>query len=234
MILIHFPARMKERYLLKIQLPYHHLNDSHPFFGENEGDVFVKDSGDVLLIYDDVWSMVRLEPETSIRIPPQDDQVVRSLLSWHLKHFTCSSSKWLGVRSSPRRPLVSSSKLTMVKKEFRYKWFCSYQMEHLANIVGYLQFSPQKGQMVKTAFVFPELAFKYRWGWLPVLQGLPELKASASNIRRIQVKDIVKEVEDNLKTYSSAGMDISWYVEGIHCGSKKSQMWQYSDYPITL
>ncbi|GJU95441.1 hypothetical protein Tco_1320197 [Tanacetum coccineum] len=32
---------------------------------------------------------------------------------------------------------------------------------------------------------------------------------------RIQVKDIVKEVEDHLKTYSSAGMDISWYVEGI-------------------
>ncbi|GJY82992.1 hypothetical protein Tco_0496368, partial [Tanacetum coccineum] len=33
--------------------------------------------------------------------------------------------------------------------------------------------------------------------------------------RRIQVKDIVKEVEDYLKTYSSAGMDISWYVDGI-------------------
>ncbi|GJS81562.1 hypothetical protein Tco_0748103 [Tanacetum coccineum] len=31
---------------------------------------------------------------------------------------------------------------------------------------------------------------------------------------RIQVKDIVKEVEDHLKTYSSVGMDISWYVEG--------------------
>ncbi|GKA23785.1 hypothetical protein Tco_0709818, partial [Tanacetum coccineum] len=27
--------------------------------------------------------------------------------------------------------------------------------------------------------------------------------------RRIRVKDIVKEVEDYLKTYSSAGMDIS-------------------------
>ncbi|GJY00644.1 retrovirus-related pol polyprotein from transposon TNT 1-94 [Tanacetum coccineum] len=39
---------------------------------------------------------------------------------------------------------------------------------------------------------------------------LSECKASESNIRRIQVKDIVKEVEDHLKTYSSAGMDISW------------------------
>nr|GEW60055.1 hypothetical protein [Tanacetum cinerariifolium] len=39
----------------------------------------------------------------------------------------------------------------------------------------------------------------------------------------MQVKDIVKEVEDNLKTYSSAGMDISWYGEGIHCGSKESR-----------
>ncbi|GJW40430.1 hypothetical protein Tco_0066275 [Tanacetum coccineum] len=27
--------------------------------------------------------------------------------------------------------------------------------------------------------------------------------------------DIVKEVKDHLKTYLSAGMDISWYVEGI-------------------
>ncbi|GJX37351.1 hypothetical protein Tco_0250654 [Tanacetum coccineum] len=34
-------------------------------------------------------------------------------------------------------------------------------------------------------------------------------------IIRIQVKDIVKEVEDYLKTYSLAGMDISWYVDGI-------------------
>nr|GEU57991.1 putative reverse transcriptase domain-containing protein [Tanacetum cinerariifolium] len=42
------------------------------------------------------------------------------------------------------------------------------------------------------------------------VKGLAECKASASNIRRIQVKDIVKEVEDYLKTYSSAEMDISW------------------------
>nr|GEY51245.1 hypothetical protein [Tanacetum cinerariifolium] len=34
-------------------------------------------------------------------------------------------------------------------------------------------------------------------------------KALEINVRRIQVKDIVKEVEDYLKTYSSAGMDIS-------------------------
>ncbi|GJW59222.1 hypothetical protein Tco_0105953 [Tanacetum coccineum] len=46
-------------------------------------------------------------------------------------------------------------------------------------------------------------------------KGLTEYKALASNITRIQVKDIVKEVEDYLKTYSSARMDISWYVEGI-------------------
>ncbi|GKA93284.1 hypothetical protein Tco_0815270, partial [Tanacetum coccineum] len=66
------------------------------------------------------------------------------------------------------------------------------------------------------------------------IEGLAECKALASNLRRIQVKDIVKEVEDHLKTYSSAGMDINWYVEGIRCGSKKSQRWQYSDYLVTL
>ncbi|GKC75943.1 multidrug resistance-associated protein 5, partial [Tanacetum coccineum] len=37
-----------------------------------------------------------------------------------------------------------------------------------------------------------------------------------SNLRRIQVKDIVKEVEDYLKTYSSVGMDISWTKGGSH------------------
>ncbi|GJS45143.1 hypothetical protein Tco_0595264 [Tanacetum coccineum] len=47
------------------------------------------------------------------------------------------------------------------------------------------------------------------------VKGLSECKASESNIKCIQVKDIIKEVEDHLKTYSSAGMDISWCIEGI-------------------
>ncbi|GKA51934.1 hypothetical protein Tco_0745130, partial [Tanacetum coccineum] len=55
------------------------------------------------------------------------------------------------------------------------------------------------------------------------IEGLVECKALASNLIRIQVKDIIKEVKDYLKTYSSAGMDISWYVEGIRCSSKESQ-----------
>ncbi|GJY09384.1 hypothetical protein Tco_0377569 [Tanacetum coccineum] len=41
------------------------------------------------------------------------------------------------------------------------------------------------------------------------MKGLSECEASESNIRRIQVKDIVKEVKDYLKTYSLAEMDIS-------------------------
>nr|GEY85237.1 putative oxoglutarate dehydrogenase [Tanacetum cinerariifolium] len=45
------------------------------------------------------------------------------------------------------------------------------------------------------------------------LLGLVECIASASNLRRIQVTDIVKEVEDQLKTYSSAEMNIS--LKGI-------------------
>ncbi|GJR36350.1 hypothetical protein Tco_1212034 [Tanacetum coccineum] len=51
---------------------------------------------------------------------------------------------------------------------------------------------------------------------LRAVKGLIECIASASNLRRIQVRDIIKEVEDHLKAYSSAGMDISWYVDGIH------------------
>ncbi|GKB45475.1 hypothetical protein Tco_0896228, partial [Tanacetum coccineum] len=41
------------------------------------------------------------------------------------------------------------------------------------------------------------------------IEGLTECKASASNLRRIQVKNIVREVEDYMKTYTLAGMDIS-------------------------
>ncbi|GJX61733.1 hypothetical protein Tco_0294633 [Tanacetum coccineum] len=66
------------------------------------------------------------------------------------------------------------------------------------------------------------------------IKGLAECKSSVSNLRRIQVKDIIKEFKDHLKTYSSAGMDISWYVEGIRCGSKDNQRWQYLDCPVTL
>ncbi|GJT03441.1 hypothetical protein Tco_0824610 [Tanacetum coccineum] len=52
-------------------------------------------------------------------------------------------------------------------------------------------------------------------------EGLAESKASARNLRRIQVTDIVKEVEDYLKTYSSARMDISWLFELKHVPSTK-------------
>ncbi|GJS71011.1 retrovirus-related pol polyprotein from transposon TNT 1-94 [Tanacetum coccineum] len=43
------------------------------------------------------------------------------------------------------------------------------------------------------------------------MKGLSECKALESNVNCIQVKDIVKEAEDHLKTYSSAEMDISWF-----------------------
>ncbi|GJY77521.1 aldehyde dehydrogenase family 2 member C4-like protein [Tanacetum coccineum] len=46
----------------------------------------------------------------------------------------------------------------------------------------------------------------------PVMKGISECKASEGNVRRIQVKGIVKEVKDYLKTYSSAEMDISWHL----------------------
>ncbi|GJV96401.1 hypothetical protein Tco_1547978 [Tanacetum coccineum] len=44
------------------------------------------------------------------------------------------------------------------------------------------------------------------------MKGLSECKALESNIRRIRVKYIVKEVEDYWKTYSSAVIDISGYI----------------------
>ncbi|GJY04747.1 heat shock 70 kDa protein BIP1 [Tanacetum coccineum] len=56
-----------------------------------------------------------------------------------------------------------------------------------------------------------------------VMKGLSECKASESNIRRIRVKDIVKEVEDYLKTYSSAGMDISWWETQYHLKARRKK-----------
>nr|GEZ10403.1 hypothetical protein [Tanacetum cinerariifolium] len=52
------------------------------------------------------------------------------------------------------------------------------------------------------------------------VKGLSKCKALESNIRRIKVKDIVNKVEDYLKTYSSAGMDISWSAVLISCRAK--------------
>ncbi|GJY18396.1 hypothetical protein Tco_0389887 [Tanacetum coccineum] len=43
-----------------------------------------------------------------------------------------------------------------------------------------------------------------------MIKGLTDSTASASNLRDIQVRDIIKEVEDHLKTYSPAEMDIRW------------------------
>nr|GEV62280.1 hypothetical protein [Tanacetum cinerariifolium] len=56
------------------------------------------------------------------------------------------------------------------------------------------------------------------------VKGLSECRALESNIRRIQVKDIVKEVEDYLKTYSSAVMDISWLSKRLCIKSKHNQL----------
>ncbi|GJU38533.1 hypothetical protein Tco_1191490 [Tanacetum coccineum] len=55
------------------------------------------------------------------------------------------------------------------------------------------------------------------------VKGLSECKALESNIRRIQVKDIVKEVENYLKTYSSARMDIAEEQAELNvCSLKKA------------
>ncbi|GJU40841.1 hypothetical protein Tco_1193798 [Tanacetum coccineum] len=50
-----------------------------------------------------------------------------------------------------------------------------------------------------------------------VMKGFSECKASESNIRRIKVKDIIKKVKDYLKTYSSAGIDISCWLYKFTC-----------------
>ncbi|GJT20437.1 hypothetical protein Tco_0890374 [Tanacetum coccineum] len=49
------------------------------------------------------------------------------------------------------------------------------------------------------------------------MKGLSECKAPESNIRHIRVKNIIKEVKDYLKTYSSAGMDISCWLYKFAC-----------------
>ncbi|GJX91245.1 hypothetical protein Tco_0344571 [Tanacetum coccineum] len=48
------------------------------------------------------------------------------------------------------------------------------------------------------------------------VKGLSECRALESNIKRIQVKYIVKKIKDYLKTYSSTGMDISWEIHDLN------------------
>nr|GEW41751.1 hypothetical protein [Tanacetum cinerariifolium] len=95
---------------------------------------------------------------------------------------------------------------------------------------GILRGTPEVEEIFKKL----ELTIEARNDTSAGTKGLAECRASASNLRRIQVKDIVKEVKDHLKTYSSDEMNICWYVEGIRCVSKEDKRWQYSDYPVTL
>nr|GEW10122.1 hypothetical protein [Tanacetum cinerariifolium] len=46
-------------------------------------------------------------------------------------------------------------------------------------------------------------------------------QSERSNIRRVRVKDIVKEVEDYFNTYSSAGMNISWRETQYHLKARQ-------------
>nr|GEW86921.1 ribonuclease H-like domain-containing protein [Tanacetum cinerariifolium] len=70
-------------------------------------------------------------------------------------------------------------------------------------------------------------------------KGPAEYKASAGNLRGIQVKDIIKEVEDYLKTYLSAEMDIRWtFVLDLSKGDYEmwklriEQYFQVQDYAL--
>nr|GEU42804.1 ent-kaur-16-ene synthase, chloroplastic-like [Tanacetum cinerariifolium] len=71
---------------------------------------------------------------------------------------------------------------------------------------GLMIAEPEAGIFVyNESFDLDSLGAKYQ----REMKVLDECKASVSNLRCIQVKDIVKEVKDYLNTYSSVGMDIS-------------------------
>nr|GEU74514.1 hypothetical protein [Tanacetum cinerariifolium] len=78
----------------------------------------------------------------------------------------------------------------------------------------------KRTQFLKEAFVTEDIR-NLRVVDSEVMKGLSEYKALESNIRRIRVKDIVKEVEDYLKTYSSVGMDISWRETQYHLKARQ-------------
>ncbi|GJT68144.1 hypothetical protein Tco_1019624 [Tanacetum coccineum] len=80
---------------------------------------------------------------------------------------------------------------------------------------SFLRGTPEAEEMFRKLELTIEAKDDVAQARIVAMEGLSECKASESNIKRIQVKDIVKEVEDHLKKYSSAGMDISWYAEGI-------------------
>ncbi|GKE45637.1 hypothetical protein Tco_1472921 [Tanacetum coccineum] len=133
--------------------------------------------------------IVNSSKEATMRITIANDPLnVTMYDKFRLK--TLGFSEWLEVQSLASKTKSKSNDLLLQSLKAKFQMYI--------NLVPPPRVEGRKGLVIRE----PE-------------SGLTECKASASNLRRIQVKDIFKEVEDHLNTYSSAGMDISWYVEGI-------------------
>ncbi|GJW97685.1 hypothetical protein Tco_0179493 [Tanacetum coccineum] len=94
---------------------------------------------------------------------------------------------------------------------------------HLATTARLIrtQSAIQKGTLkVEEMFKKMELAIKTRNDVAEARKIVKENLDGMGQYMRIQVRDIIKEVKDYLKTYSSVGMDISWVIP-THCQCNK-------------
>ncbi|GKA54371.1 hypothetical protein Tco_0753320 [Tanacetum coccineum] len=107
--------------------------------------------------------------------------------------------------------------------------------EHLKRLEEYVAKRKRRTELVQEVFVKEDIVVDRMHMNLTLPQGITGGSAGqvfkeprveilittlASNLRRIQVKDVIKEVKDYLKPYSSTGMDISYWQ---NCSQKYGQ-----------
>nr|GEV06717.1 hypothetical protein [Tanacetum cinerariifolium] len=114
--------------------------------------------------------------------------------------------EWVEIHSLASKSKGKSNDLLLQSLRAKFEWVLTQ-----AKALGI----PSPHELSTFGLSIPELDRKRKKSseYQEAMKGISECKASESNIiRRIRVKDIVKEVEDYLKTYSSARMDISWHI----------------------
>ncbi|GJX39948.1 hypothetical protein Tco_0254938 [Tanacetum coccineum] len=166
--------------------------------------------------------VVNSRKEATMKIT-RGDNPLNLIVHLNFRLKTLGSSEWLESKrlGLPPPPKLATFRLTVEEKkrkrtEFIKEVFLTGDVRVDVmdrNLIPPPGFMPIQGPVInehESRIFFmtgnTEIGFQRE----KVMKGLSECKASESNIRRIQVKDIIKEVEDHLKTYSLAEMDISW------------------------
>ncbi|GJZ74076.1 hypothetical protein Tco_0638222 [Tanacetum coccineum] len=158
--------------------------------------------------------VVNSNKEATMKIT-KDDNPLNLIVHPNFRLKSLGFSEWLEAKKLglPPPPALATFGMTAEEKKRKrtQNTDTAFQRESEFQLTPTIQLIRIQNQIKVDSEIADEMFRKLIY----VMKGLSECKASESNIRRIQVKDIVGEVEDYLKTYSSAIMDINWYAEGI-------------------